>query len=200
MFGYRPGKVVGGHFSALLPSVYGEREEDESFLAYLERAGFGEPGVPHEVLGLRQNGQAFPMDISITHAYLGDEEVFTIMVRDVTERAAVQRALRDARDVLEHRVHERTAALKASNLQLESEVEQRKTLIEELQCALSEVKALSGLLPICASCKNIRDDQGYWSQIEVYIRDHSEAEFSHGICPECIKKLYPELRKSPPES
>ncbi len=60
--------------------------------------------------------------------------------------------------------------------------------------ALSKVKMLTGLLPICASCKNIRDDKGYWKQIEAYIRDHSEAEFSHGICPECAKKLYPDIR------
>jgi hypothetical protein len=62
----------------------------------------------------------------------------------------------------------------------------------ELEEALSRVKLLSGLLPICASCKKIRDDKGYWNQIESYIREHSEAEFSHGICPECIKKLYPD--------
>ena len=64
---------------------------------------------------------------------------------------------------------------------------------KELQEALSKVKALSGLLPICASCKKIRDDKGYWNQIESYIRDHSEADFSHSICPGCKKKLYPEL-------
>lgn len=69
---------------------------------------------------------------------------------------------------------------------------ERERLIGELQAALAEVKQLSGLLPICASCKKIRDDQGYWQQVEVYIRDHSEAEFSHSICPDCMKKLYPE--------
>jgi len=63
----------------------------------------------------------------------------------------------------------------------------------ELNEALSKVKLLSGFLPICASCKKIRDDKGYWNQIESYIRDHSMAEFSHGICPECAKKLYPEF-------
>lgn len=52
-------------------------------------------------------------------------------------------------------------------------------------------KTLSGMLPICASCKKIRDDKGYWNQIEAYITEHSEAKFSHGICPECMKKLYP---------
>jgi PAS domain S-box-containing protein len=71
--------------------------------------------------------------------------------------------------------------------------EEREKLVHELQEALAKVKTLSGMLPICASCKKIRDDKGYWNQIESYIRDHSEAEFSHGICPDCMKKLYPDF-------
>ena len=70
---------------------------------------------------------------------------------------------------------------------------ERDQLILELKKAISEIKQLSGLLPICSHCKNIRDDKGYWSQIESYIRDHSDAEFSHGICPACAKKHYPEF-------
>lgn len=70
---------------------------------------------------------------------------------------------------------------------------EREKLIGELRSALSKVKLLSGLIPICACCKKIRDDKGYWNQIETYIRDHSEADFSHGICPECARKEYPEL-------
>jgi len=61
-----------------------------------------------------------------------------------------------------------------------------------LQEALDRVKTLSGLLPICAVCKKIRNDGGYWQQVEEYIHDHSDAQFSHGICPECARKLYPE--------
>ncbi len=72
------------------------------------------------------------------------------------------------------------------------EEEQRK-LIAELQAASNKVKTLSGLLPICANCKKIRDDKGYWHSVEVYVRDHSNAEFSHGICPDCLKGLYPEF-------
>jgi PAS domain S-box-containing protein len=71
--------------------------------------------------------------------------------------------------------------------------EAREKLIGELQDAFAKVKTLSGLIPICASCKKVRDDEGYWNQIETYIREHSEAQFSHGICPECARKLYPEL-------
>jgi hypothetical protein len=74
--------------------------------------------------------------------------------------------------------------------QIEIEKEQ---LISELQQALTEVKTLRGFLPICANCKKIRDDEGYWQQIEKYIQERSEAKFSHAICPECTKILYPEL-------
>ena len=62
-------------------------------------------------------------------------------------------------------------------------------IISRLEKALYDIKILSGLLPICSSCKKIRDEKGYWNQIESYIRDHSEAEFSHGICDECYKKV-----------
>jgi PAS domain S-box-containing protein len=72
---------------------------------------------------------------------------------------------------------------------------EREELILKLENALSEVKKLSGLIPICASCKNIRNDKGYWEKVEVYIRDRSEADFSHDICPDCAQKLYPEYFK-----
>lgn len=72
---------------------------------------------------------------------------------------------------------------------------ERKQLVQQLQAALAQVKQLSGLLPICASCKKIRDDKGSWHQIETYIHSHSEAEFSHGICEECARKLYPDYYK-----
>lgn len=67
--------------------------------------------------------------------------------------------------------------------------QEREKLIAELKGALANVKTLSGLLPICASCKKIRDDRGYWKKIEIYIQEHSEADFSHGICPDCVKKF-----------
>jgi hypothetical protein len=67
----------------------------------------------------------------------------------------------------------------------------RKNL--ELQSALGEVKALRGLLPICSICKKVRDDKGYWDQIETYIEKHSDAQFTHGICPDCVRNFYPEV-------
>jgi len=83
---------------------------------------------------------------------------------------------------------------KAQILRKDTEAKQ-KSLILELQKALAEVKTLSGMLPICANCKKVRDDKGYWNQIESYLADHSEAKLSHSICPECAKRLYPEFFK-----
>jgi PAS domain-containing protein len=77
----------------------------------------------------------------------------------------------------------------------QAEQERQRTIVE-LQDALQKVKTLSGLLPICASCKKIRDDKGYWNHVESYIEHHSQAIFSHGICPDCVRKLYPDLADS----
>ena len=73
---------------------------------------------------------------------------------------------------------------------------ERDRYLDELQKSLETVKRLRGLLPICANCKKIRDDKGYWNQVETYVRDHSEADFTHSICPECEEKLYPDISKT----
>lgn len=71
--------------------------------------------------------------------------------------------------------------------------EEQRILISELQQALDEVNTLKGILPICSSCKSIRDDKGYWNAVEQYITEHSEAVFAHSLCPECVRTLYPDL-------
>jgi len=70
--------------------------------------------------------------------------------------------------------------------------QERERLIGELQEAIARIKTLDGLIPICSGCKKIRDDSGYWQEVEAYIEARSEAEFSHGLCPECIRRLYPD--------
>jgi ligand-binding sensor domain-containing protein len=84
-------------------------------------------------------------------------------------------------------------ALSIHALRVRRLVEREKKLTRRIDDALAKIQVLRGLLPICASCKKIRDDKGYWKEIESYIKDHSEADFSHGICPECMKKLYPKI-------
>ena len=99
--------------------------------------------------------------------------------RRTRERDKAEAKLQKTYDELEIKVRERKQAEK-----------EREQLINELQEALANVKTLSGLLPICANCKKIRDDKGYWNQIEGYIQTHSEAKFSHSMCPECSDELY----------
>lgn len=89
--------------------------------------------------------------------------------------------------------------LDASNKNLQNEInariqveKERERIIAQLQHTLSEVKTLSGLLPICSHCRKIRNDKGYWNQLEDYIHEHSDVRFSHGICQECAKKHYPD--------
>jgi len=73
--------------------------------------------------------------------------------------------------------------------------EEREQMLQDLKISLAKAKELKGLLPICASCKKVRDDQGSWKEIEVYIASHSSADFSHSICPQCMKALYPDSIK-----
>jgi sigma-B regulation protein RsbU (phosphoserine phosphatase) len=76
---------------------------------------------------------------------------------------------------------------------IERQVQEIARKNSELQCQLAEIKTLRGLLPICCNCKSIRNDDGLWDAIEVYIKANSDAEFTHGMCPSCIEELYPEL-------
>jgi len=115
-------------------------------------------------------------------ACLQKQEVDKMIERmrsEISDRLRVEGRLREVLDNLEARVAARTRDLLETNQRLEE--------------ALADVRTLSGLLPICSVCKKIRDDQGYWNQIDSYITEHSDAVFSHGLCPECFGKLYPEL-------
>jgi len=97
------------------------------------------------------------------------------IVRDITGRKRAEEELALHRHHLEELVEERTAELRRTN--------------EELQEALSKIRTLKGLIPICAWCKKVRDDRGYWNLLETYVSEHSDADFTHGICPECVAKI-----------
>jgi DNA-binding NtrC family response regulator len=105
-------------------------------------------------------------------------EAFAMMPR------TVERALREWKLLTERR--EAVAA--------------QQRLIAQLEEALSKVKTLSGLLPICSACKKIRDDQGYWSQVEGYIQEHTDARFTHSYCPECARKFLSKVERSDPNT
>jgi integral membrane sensor domain MASE1 len=109
-----------------------------------------------------------------------------LLAASSAERRRTAEELRRIGQDLDIRVRERTA-------DLQEELGRRRRAQEELQGALQNVKTLSGLLPICASCKKIRDDGGYWMQVERYLTEHTQAQFGHGLCPDCFAELYPDI-------
>jgi PAS domain S-box-containing protein len=122
---------------------------------------------------IRKDGTVVWTDLSVgcVRESKGSLKYLVTLMSDITERKEIEEGLEKAR-------------------------KEREQLIGELKAAMANVKSLSGLLPICATCKKVRDDRGYWSQVESYIQDHTEATFSHSMCPDCFKRLYPELAKA----
>ncbi len=123
------------------------------------------------------------------------------IVRDITRRKRVEEELQVHRDHLEWLVRERTAAMAEANLQLKREIherqlaeEDRERLITELQEAIENIKTLRGLLPMCAWCNRIRDEAGSWKKVDIYLTEHTDASFTHGICPECVKTFDEDLK------
>lgn len=125
------------------------------FSEAMSQVKLGQAMPPHETLRIHKDGHLVPVSITISPIKGGGNQVVGASVI--------------ARDITERKRDE----------------EERFELIEELTEALKQVKTLAGLLPICASCKSIRDDQGYWQKVETYLTQHSDVVFSHGICPEC---------------
>jgi len=151
-----------------------------------------EKGAHNLVHFRREDGTDLPLEeckmhhvITSGESYMSTDEVFvrkdgtlfpiSVVSSPVFEQGRAVASVTSFRDITE---------------QKELELEREQLIIDHMD-ALSQIKTLSGMLPICASCKRIRDDKGYWNQIESYVEQHSEAEFSHGICPECAKKIYP---------
>jgi len=137
---------------------------------------------PLEQVGAKAN------EISSDERHLG-EQIALPRGREIADLCdsfnRMSQTLRADRDHLERTVTERTAELRATN--------------EQLTSALTDVKTLDGLIPICAGCKKIRDDKGYWQQVESYVAAHSTAQFSHGLCPECVPKYFPGQTPSVPK-
>lgn len=124
----------------------------------------------------RTDGTVFPVEVLLTRIPEEDGDVLYAVCRDITTRKKAEAVLKEHQHELESLVKKRTAELEKAN--------------RELWDALNHVKTLKGLLPICARCKNIRDDKGFWYRVEVYIETHSDALISHGLCPGCIEQLY----------
>jgi PAS domain S-box-containing protein len=165
------------HGFALLDSIIPEDRERARQNTIRRYGGEKIDGAEYTVI--RKDGTTFPV---ITYADPIVRDGKPVGLRgvslDITERKKVENELAHHKEHLEELVLERTHEL--------------ELLIGELKSAMASVKTLRGFIPICAACKKIRDDKGYWKAVEVYVHEHTEAQFSHGLCPDCLDKLYPE--------
>ena len=126
-----------------------------------------------EIRLLKKDGQYLDVEVRGFTVALDDGKTYLgAIIRDISARKQREQELETYRNRLEKLVEERTS---------------------KLQKALGEVKSLRGIFPICSFCKKIRDDKGYWNQVEVYVQKHSEADFSHSVCPDCAQEHYPGL-------
>lgn len=168
-----------GNFTYLSPSVtailgYLPEEFQTHYTTYLTDHPVNREVARHTTLSI-QGQQQPPYEVEIFHRDGRRRCLEVTEVPMIGENGTVIGVEGIARDISDKK-------------QVEQEKEQ---LIAELQKAMAEIKTLHGIIPICASCKKVRDDEGAWQQLESYIRSRSDAQFSHGICPECLEKMYP---------
>ena len=163
IFGYEREKLLGHNIEMLIPARFRHRHRSHRS-DYCAQPRLRPMGAVLDLFGRRNNGAEFPIEISLSLVRTNAGHFVVSAIRDTTERKRTD-----------------------DNLKLAAAEKER--LIGELQEALARVKLLSGLLPICAGCKKIRDEQGFWQQMEIYIRAHSEANFSHGMCPDCAEQF-----------
>ncbi len=185
-----------------LPVIYGRggrplAENTKSFgvLSQLSMAIYPRMGKPWQ-FGIHQCSCSRvwkEIEIKLFH-FIG------VLTGEALGNLLLHRNLQKANKTLEQRVAEQTADLQQEITERKEIAQERKQLIEELRKTLAEVKTLRGILPICSFCKNIRNDEGYYEQIEAYIHKHSDVDFSHTVCPVCIDKHYPALSDDETES
>jgi PAS domain S-box-containing protein len=170
MFGYKQHEMIGTKPT----SVVAPESIEE-----MNRRTSAQSEESYRITGVRRNGTTFPIDVIAKNIEYQGQPMSVMVMRDLTDHLIARQRLEQMNELLEARVAERTVALNES--------------VAELRLALENVQTLSGLLPICGSCKRIREDDGYWSQVEDYISAHSAAEFSHSLCPECLATLRDEI-------
>jgi PAS domain S-box-containing protein len=200
LFGYTIEQLLGLHLSTLFSTEY-FHDENSPLIDFLMHLKLHPGEAPIEIKGLNEAGTAQMLLVNFNQ-YLREEDLYYLFsIQDISQDIALKEKLNQSDARLDIRVEERTSELVHANGALKLEIENRKKAekkrdqsIADLKVALDQIKILNGLIPICASCKKVRDDTGFWEQIEGYIKKNSEANFSHSICPDCHETLYPELR------
>ncbi|RPJ81291.1 MAG: HAMP domain-containing protein [Deltaproteobacteria bacterium] len=172
MLQYQDTEILGHNWFETCVPEQDRMEMQKRFTIRLQKQLLAE--LPFESTVLTKNNEICVVEWRDTHLFDQNRNVIGMLWSgiDITEKKANEAELEKYREHLEHLVKERTA---------------------ELENALENIKTLKGIVPICSHCKKIRDDKGYWNQLEAYMAEHSGADFSHSICPECAKKHYPDM-------
>ena len=168
ILGYTEVEAIGQNLHDLIAPPRFRPAHQAAFPAFRQTGRGAAIGKMLDLEARRKDGREISVQLSLSAVQMNDGWHAVGLIRDITDRKHAEEKLQ----------------------RYSSELAKKN---KELQEALANVKQLTGMLPICASCKKIRDDKGYWSQVESYISQHTEVVFTHGICPECEKKMYEEL-------
>lgn len=170
MFGHTGAETTGQNLHDLIAPARFHPAFRTAFQKFQQTGQGSAVGRILDLEAIRKDGHEISVQLSLSAVQMNDGWHALGLIRDITERKHA-----------DEKIKQYTTELTKKN--------------KELQGALANIRQLTGMLPICASCKKIRDDKGYWQGVETYITKHSEAVFSHGICPECEKKMYEDLGK-----
>ncbi len=195
-FGWSRDEAVGRSLAELIIPVQ-HREAHERGLARFLKTGEGPVlNTRIEITAVHKDGHELPVELAISPIRRGGSWEFCAFVRDITERKRAEAELQQHRHGLEELVAERTAGLRRAKDAAESAKAALAVRVTELAEALGEVKQLRGLLSICSYCKRIREGEQFTRSVEAYLAEHTDATFSHGVCPECYEKhVRPQVEK-----
>ena len=170
MFGHTRIEAMGQNLHELIAPARFHSAYYTAFQKFQQTGQGAAVGKILDIEAIRKDGHEISIQLSLSAVKTDDGWNSLGLIRDITER-------------------------KRADEEIKLYTEELRKRNEELQNALADIRQLTGMLPICASCKKIKDDKGYWQGVESYITKHTEAVFSHGLCPECEKKMYEDLEK-----
>jgi PAS domain S-box-containing protein len=187
-FGWSRDEAIGRRLAELIiPRQY--REAHDNGLRHFLTSGEGPVLKTRiEITGLHKDGHEIPVELAISPIQRGSTFEFCAFVRDITDRKKAEAELKRHQDELEELVVERTAGMRQAKEAAERAEADLAVRVRELEAALAEVNQLRDLLPICSYCKRIREGEEYTRSVETYFAEHHDAQFTHGVCPECYEK------------
>ena len=187
-FGWSRDEAIGRRLAELIiPRQY--RDAHDNGLRHFLASGEGPVLKTRiEITGLHKAGHEIPVELAISPIQRGPSFEFCAFVRDISDRKKAEAELKKHRDELEELVVERTAGMRQAKEAAERAEADLAVRVKELEAALAEVNQLRDLLPICSYCKRIREGEEYTKSVETYFTEHHDAQFTHGVCPDCYEK------------